>query len=113
VGGTPSTAGSYDVYSLGVWSPQQVYYLNAINQVEAHASYPVDYTFTVPIQAGAQVRLRSNDPNCSMIKNCDINSKEGLGGTGICNPISIPGLFSPPQPFNGEFIVLNVVSSTP
>jgi hypothetical protein len=119
VGGEPTEAGGSGVFMLGVSSPRNVYFLNAVDVGESHAAYPVDYTFTAHIAAGAHVRFLQSDPDCAMVRNCGDSSLDGTGGAGRCDPITLdsitggPGGFgSPPgipQPYDGQFLLLNVV----
>ena len=122
VGGEPMGAGYFGVYMLWVSAPTvqasalgpgQYFYLNAIDHNEGYFSFPVDYTVTISIAAGAEVRFLVNDPNCMMSRNCDANSVSGgTPTTGVCNTITLP---DPPaavaQPYDGQFIVMNVVSA--
>jgi hypothetical protein len=131
VDGTPSQSGNYNVYMLGVSSPAHVYYLNALGNsnpkiAEAHFSYLIDYVATFPVQGGAMVRFLADDSNCSAIKNCDAASTDGSGGTGHCNPITVPNVTAMPpatgetfvpatalpfsQPYNGQFVVMTIQS---
>ena len=124
VGGEPSQAGNYGIYMLWVSAPVvmqtgaldgQYYFLNAINHPEAHVSYPIDYTVTLPVAAGAQVRFLSDDSNCSMVRNCDASSVDAYTPpSGQCNPITIadlPATSGITQPYSGQFIYLTVVSA--
>jgi hypothetical protein len=97
---------------LRVSSPQQTYFFNALNQTEAHATHPVDYTVTIPVTGGAQLQYLASDSNCSEIKNCDSTSGEGAGGTGMCHPSVLPNFTDAriTQPYNGQFLEMNVVS---
>jgi hypothetical protein len=113
VGGTPSTAGGYNVYMLGVSDPPQSYYLNALNKSEAHFTYPIDYEVTFPVAGGATLTFLASDSNCSTVRNCDPTSIDGYPVSGQCNANLVPDL--PPaagivQPYNGQFIYMNVVS---
>jgi hypothetical protein len=124
VGGLPSNAGDFNIYMLWVSSPVvsptdgrdgQFYFLNAINQSEAHFCYPLDYTLTLPVAAGAQVRFFAIDSNCSMVRNCDESSVDGYpgGATVKCNPITLvnlPDSAGISQPYPGQFIYLTVES---
>jgi hypothetical protein len=123
VGGEPNQSGNYGVYMLWVSAPVvmqtgaldgQYYFLNAVNQFEAHFSYPIDYTVTFPVAAGAQIRFLADDSNCSMIKNCDDTSRDGIGPvSSMCNPITIadlPASAAIAQPYAGQFIYLTVLS---
>jgi hypothetical protein len=123
VGGEPSTTGYFGVFMLWVSAPTvqpsalgpgQYFYLNAINHSEAYLSFPIDYTVTISVAAGAQVRFLANDPNCMQSKNCDATSVSGgTPSTGVCNPSTIPDLSASvvAQPYNGQFVVMNVISA--
>jgi hypothetical protein len=123
VGGDTGTTASYGVYMLWVSSPVvaqtgtgdgQYYFFNAINHPEAHFSYPIDYTVTLPIAAGAQVRYFAADPNCVMVKNCNDTSVDSASPTSVrCNPSTIadlPASSGIVQPSPTQFIYLTVVS---
>jgi hypothetical protein len=110
-GGAPSQSGNYNVYLLKISGQQgQSYFLNALNQQEAHFSYPIDYTVTIPIEGGADMWFLSDDSNCSAIKNCDTSSVDKPGGQPGCKPITLTGFNEPgiTQPYNGQFIVIHV-----
>jgi hypothetical protein len=112
VGGAPSQSGNYNVYLLKTSGMQaQSYFLNALNQQEAHFSYPIDYTVTIPIEGGADMWFLSDDSNCSAIKNCDTSSVDKPGNQPGCKPITLAGFNEPgiTQPFNGQFIVIHVL----
>lgn len=125
VGGAPQTSGNYNVYMMWVSAPAptpttglqgQYFFLNNINKTEAHNSYPIDYTVTFQINGGAMVRFLADDSNCSAIKNCATTSADTVpGGGGHCDAITVPNMVSTAagpvaQPYNGQFIVLSVVS---
>jgi hypothetical protein len=110
-GGAPSTSGNYNVYLLKISGMQgQSYFLNSLNQQEAHFSYAIDYTVTIPIEGGADMWFLSDDSNCSAIKNCDTSSVDKPGNQPGCKPITLAGFTEPgiTQPFNGQFIVIHV-----
>jgi hypothetical protein len=111
-GGAPSTSGNYNVYLLKTSGMQgQSYFLNALNQQEAHFSYAIDYTVTIPIEGGADMWFLSDDSNCSAIKNCDTSSVDKPGNQPGCKPITLAGFNEPgiTQPYNGQFIVIHVL----
>jgi hypothetical protein len=111
-GGAPSTSGNYNVYLLKTSGMQgQSYFLNALNQQEAHFSYAIDYTVTIPIEGGADMWFLSDDSNCSAIKNCDTSSVDKPGNQPGCMPITLAGFNEAgiTQPYNGQFIVIHVV----
>jgi len=125
VGGEPNPGGDYGKYMLWVSAPVvmqtgtldgQYYFLNAINHTEAFAAYPTDYTVTLPIAAGAQVRFLADDSNCTMVKNCDDTSVDNQSNPplAICNQITVAGLPASAgiaQPYPGQFIYLTVISA--
>jgi hypothetical protein len=103
---------------LGGWAAMasgQLYYLNAVNQRQAHFSYAIDYTVTIPIDAGAEVGFVANSLNCRAVKNCDSTSTEHAGGNMPgCNSITIadlPASAGITQPHAGQFMVMNAVAA--
>ena len=123
VDGTPRNSGSYNVYMLGVSSPQHVYYLNALgNQnpavAEFHYTYQIDFEATFPVQGGAKVQFLADDSNCSAIKNCGTAGSNDAAG--ICVGIVIPNLVATPpidqrgtMGYSGQFIVMTITSVSP
>jgi len=110
-GGAPSQSGNYNVYLLKTSGMQaQSYFLNSLNQQEAHFTYAIDYTVTIPIEGGADMWFLSDDSNCSAIKNCDTSSVDKPGNQPGCKPITLAGFNETgiTQPYNGQFIVIHV-----
>ncbi|MFO0722755.1 MAG: LamG domain-containing protein [Myxococcota bacterium] len=99
-GGVPS-ADTYNLYRLSVSSPPQTYYLNAGASFVTR-TWAIDFTQTIPMDAGATVTLFADAIDGTQIRNRD--------DTGT--PISIPGV-TPPQPYAGQFIQMDVLSVTP
>jgi hypothetical protein len=94
----------------------QYYFLNALNRPElTDFSFPVDYTVTLPIAAGAEVRFLADDSDCLMNNNCDDSSIDGyMPPMAVCNPSTIPDLPASAgitQPYLGQFLYLTVVSA--
>jgi hypothetical protein len=98
---TPSLGDPYNIYSLTISDPPLVAYLNAGTSSIGNC-WLMDYTVTLPMAAGAQVTLAANTVDGEEIANHDVNG----------NPIVAPGLFDGGA-FNGQFIVMNVVSVAP
>jgi hypothetical protein len=98
--GTPATD-NWNVYRLTVSSPPQTFFLNTgvsnLNYVDA-----IDYVATIVVDAGATVTLYADSTEGQQIKNID---KVGT-------PISISGT-SVAQPYDGQFIQMDVESVTP
>jgi hypothetical protein len=111
-GGRTSTVGQSHVYQLSVSAPKEVYYLNALQHRQMHAAFPVDYIFTIPIAAYAEIGFRQWDSDCRMVRNCDEASTEGPPGEGICHPSPVPDLAWIGQPYDGQFLLLNVIGLT-
>jgi hypothetical protein len=97
IGGTPDS-GTFNVYRLSVSSPAQTFYLNA-GQSSINHLWTLDITRTIRMDAGATITLFADSIEGSEIKNID---ESGI-------PISITGV-SPTQPFNGQFIQMDVES---
>jgi hypothetical protein len=102
VGGTPA-ADVYNVYSLQVSYPAQTYYLNNGTSF-IQRCFGIDYQVVIPMQGGCIVSLLANSIDGQEIT----NNQDALGG----NPYSVPGISSPAQPYNGQFLQMDVVSVT-
>lgn len=92
---------AYNVYELTISSPPQHYFLNS-GTSGIQTAYTLDYTKTFRADAGATVQLFAASQDGQEIKNVD------AGG----NPLSIAGT-SVAQPYNGQFIQMNVTSVVP
>jgi hypothetical protein len=100
--GGAEDGGSYNVYAMAVSSPAQTYYLNAGSSNITNC-WLLDYTKTIPMDAGATVTLTALAKDGQEIKNRD-------AATGA--PIVVPDIPPAPDPFNGQFIQMDVVSVT-
>ena len=112
VGGVPAphqdgSKSQYNVYSLTVSSPANVYYFNFDEHMgESRYVFPVDIRHVVTIEGGARVTLASTDLDCVMIRNCvDVAVQP-------CTPYVIAGV-PPSSGYNGQFLLMNVLSVTP
>jgi hypothetical protein len=95
VGGTAT--GPHNTYGFRVSDPPQSYWVNAhIFLIEPKA---IDYTATVMIRGGAAVTFVMSDGNDQLFAN---KSK-----------VVVPGILPAPEPFNGQFGQLDIVSVTP
>jgi hypothetical protein len=103
-GGAPAADG-YNVYRLTISNPAQTYYLNRGTSGQ-FVVYGVDYQVTVPIAGGATVTLFADAVDNQEVWNSSTNPPTQT-------PISIPGITSPAQPFNGQFLQMDVVSGLP
>lgn len=100
-GGTPA-ADNYNIYSLTVSNPPQTYYVNRGTSGQT-LTYVIDYEKTIPMAGGATVTLTALS-----IDNQEIKNQDGTGG----NPSSIPNVTVPAQPYDGQFVRMDVVSVT-
>ncbi|WP_437922969.1 hypothetical protein WMF37_28535 [Sorangium sp. So ce291] len=94
VGGSPDNA-TYNVYSITVSDPAEVYYLNDSPNV-THNTFIIDHTKTIPVRGGATVSFLGEDPNKISITNF--------------KHLVVEGVPPAPEPFNGQFIQLDVQS---
>ena len=92
---------SFNVYELSISSPAQHYFLNTGTSNIANC-YVIDYLKTFRADAGATVTLYAASKDDQEIQNLD------AGG----NPLTISGT-NVTQPFNGQFIEMDVVSVMP
>ncbi|HEY5958793.1 MAG TPA: hypothetical protein VIV60_19665, partial [Polyangiaceae bacterium] len=93
---------TYNVYKLEVSSPHQVLYLNPGASSIEHL-WAIDLRRTIAIDAGASVTLYA-----ASLDNAEIFNRD-LAGTGT---LSVPGV-NIAQPYDGQFVQLDVVSVTP
>lgn len=92
IGGAPNNA-TYNIYQLSVSAPASHYFFNRQDKV-GHRIFTIDYTTTIEIEGGATLTLHGNGQNGRMILNFD--------------KLVVPDVPPAPQPFNGQFIQLNV-----
>lgn len=97
-GGTP-VADTYGTYALTISSPAQTYYLNRGTSGNLFCN-GIDYTKTVTMDTGAIVTLSAVSQDGKEIKNQD----------NLLAPISVSGVSAVSQPYNGQFIQMDVVS---
>lgn len=97
IGGVPDDP-TYNIYSIEVSSPKQIYYLNWADGV-GHDTFSINYTTKIKINGGATVHLIGDGQNDKMIA----NFKNAMAP-------EIPGL--PEAGNKGQFIQMNVVSAT-
>ena len=104
IGGTPGT-NDYNIYGIEVADPPQSYTLNRNEMGTGHYTFVVDYTVTIPIRGGAEVRLSMIDPNNIAIAN--------PGGNIGTEPFVVPDIPPFPDPFFGQFLQMDVLSVGP
>jgi hypothetical protein len=92
IGGTPNNA-TYNIYELSVSAPEQHYFFNRQDKV-GHKIFTIDYTTTIEIEGGATLTLHGDGQNGRMITNF--------------LKLVVPEIPPAPQPYNGQFIQLNV-----
>lgn len=95
VGGGYSTSNTFNVYSLSVSDPMQTYYLNFGESVSN--CFVVDYTQTIPVSAGALVRLSLKTLDNKSIEAVDVNG----------NRLTCPGVENIGA---GQFMQMDVIS---
>jgi len=104
IGGTPSGDTGFATYGLTTSSPAATYYLNRNAEV-GHWVMPVDASKTIEIEGGATIRFSANDPNCLAAANCDRSANPYP-----CKPYPTPEIV--PNPYDGQFLIVDVVSIT-
>jgi hypothetical protein len=93
IGGEKNNA-TYNVYQISVSSPPSHYFLNRQDKV-GHQIFTIDYMQTIEIDGGATVTFHGDGQNGRMITNF--------------KKLVVPGVPPAPQPFNGQFIQVDVV----
>jgi hypothetical protein len=86
--------GTYNIYQISVSSPKSHYFLNRQDKV-GHEIFTIDYQQTIEIDGGATITFHGNGQNGLMISNF--------------KKLVVPDLAPAPQPYNGQFIQVNVV----
>jgi hypothetical protein len=102
IGGTPGD-NDYNIYSITVGDPAQVYTLNRNEMGTGHYTFMLDYTVTIPIRGGTAVTMAMFDPN-------DIAIANPGGASGASEPYVVPEIPPFPEPFHGQFIQMDVLS---
>jgi hypothetical protein len=92
IGGEPNNK-TYNIYKLTVSSPASHFFFNRQDKV-GHRIFTIDYTQTIEIEGGATLTFHGNGQNGRMITNFD--------------KLVVPEVPPAPQPFNGQFIQLDV-----
>ncbi|MBC8074030.1 MAG: hypothetical protein IAG13_37265 [Deltaproteobacteria bacterium] len=105
IGGTPGT-NDYNIYSITVGEPAQVYTVNRNAMGTGHYTFVMDYTVTIPIHGGTMVTMTMIDPNDQAIANPG-------GSSGSVDPFVVPEIPPFPDAFFGQFIQMDVLSVAP
>ncbi len=85
--------GTYNIYQISISSPKSHYFLNRQDKV-GHKIFTIDYTQTIEIDGGATVTFHGDGQNGRMITNF--------------KKLVVPGVAPAPQPYNGQFIQIDV-----
>jgi hypothetical protein len=106
----PAEPGAYNVYMIEVANTAGTsrYFLNALDEPEAHTSYGIDDEVTIDIEGGAAIRLVAADENCTAIANCSESNKDEQQ----CPPVTVDLSDHPEimQPYDGQFVVVDVLN---
>lgn len=100
-GSTPSRSDANNIYSLGISSPAQQFYLNAQPAGMGYLA-SLDYQQTVRVAAGATLTLTVDGVDGAQLANHD----------GAGNPTVVVGVPPAPAAFDGQFIQMDVISVT-
>ena len=93
IGGEPNNA-TYNIYQLTVSAPESHFFFNRQDKV-GHLIFTIDYTKTIEIEGGATLTFHGDGQNGRMITNF--------------SKLVVPDIPPAPQPYNGQFIQLNVI----
>lgn len=86
----------YNFYSLTVSDPAAMYTTNRNMEKVGHYTFAIDYHVTIPVRGGATVTMGAYDSNDVAIANHEQHVIEGIPPA--------------PQPFDGQFFVVEVES---
>ena len=95
IGGEP-VKNDYNFYSLHVSAPEATYTFNRNEEKVGHYTFPIDYSVTIPVRAGAVVTMGAYDSNDVAIANHQHHI--------------VAGVSPAPQAFDGQFFQLDVES---
>ena len=104
IGGDPGS-NDYNIYAIDVADPPERYTLNRNEMGTGHYTFVLDYTVTIPVRGGTEVRMTMIDPN-----NIAIANPGGASGQNM--PFIVPEIPPFPDPFFGQFIQMDVLSVT-
>lgn len=93
IGGEKNNA-TYNVYQISVSSPESHYFLNRQDKV-GHQIFTIDYTQSIEIDGGATLTFHGDGQNGRLISNF--------------KKLVVPDVAPAPEPYNGQFIQINVV----
>ena len=93
VGGEKNN-GTYNVYQISISSPPSHYFLNRQDKV-GHQIFTIDYSQTIEIDGGATITFHGDGQNGRLITNF--------------KKLVVPNVPPAPQPYNGQFIQVDVV----
>lgn len=97
IGGKPANK-AYNVYALVASAPAQRYFLNA-GKAGIRRTFAIDYTKTIRVEGGAKLTLTADAQDGQLITNHDERKQ------------AITVADAPPtEPFDGQFIQMDVVS---
>ncbi len=99
--GTPNVD-AHTKFWLEVAQPTEKYYANAFSSIEGefdHRLFALDYMADITVQGGATVAFKYTDDNTEQSRNF--------------NNTVVPGVPPDPNPFDGQFLQVDVVSVAP
>lgn len=94
--------GAWNQIALEVDAPHRLLALNAGEETVLRA-FAVDYTTTLVVKARAKLFLSMDSTDSSQVRNHDADNR----------PIVVPVIEPAPEPFDGQFVQLDVLSVTP
>lgn len=100
VGGAPGDGGN-NYYKLSISSPPAHYFINHGSTAQNYSTVH-DFTASFEVEGGAVVTFEASGQDGVQWEGVDMNDM----------PIKLQGITDPPQPYNGQFAVLSVVSVT-
>jgi len=94
IGGEPNN-GTYNIYKITVSSPAAHFFLNRQDKV-GHSIFTIDYTKIIEMEGQSDITFFANGQNGRLISNF--------------SKLTVPSIESVKQPYNGQFVQVNVVS---
>ena len=104
VDGLPASD-DWNIYKLTVSDPALTAYVNSGQSAHYYVD-PIDYTVTISMKGGATVTLLADPVDVSHYEIKNVSLADG-------GPIVVPGVPPAPNPFDGQFVQMDVVSVVP
>jgi hypothetical protein len=102
ISGGSTGGGTWNIYSLSISDPAQTYYLNSGSD-GIDQTWLIDYRVTVLASSGATVTLTANS-----VESIETQNRDSSGNAQV-----VPGVPPDPNPYDGQFVQMDVEAVVP